>query len=133
MDEQEVAPIQENRKQLKIVEGEIEFRNVSFSYDGKREVLKNISFVAKPGQTVALVGHTGSGKSSIINLMMRFYEFEKGEIIIDGKSIKEYPMSELRNKMGLVLQDPFLFYGTIKDNIRLHNNAITDSEIEEAD
>ncbi|MEK5391869.1 ABC transporter ATP-binding protein [Margalitia sp. FSL K6-0131] len=132
MDEQEVAPIQENRKQLKIVEGEIEFRNVSFSYDGKREVLKNISFVAKPGQTVALVGHTGSGKSSIINLMMRFYEFEKGEIIIDGKSIKEYPMSELRNKMGLVLQDPFLFYGTIKDNIRLHNNAITDSEIEEA-
>ncbi|MBS4172626.1 ABC transporter ATP-binding protein [Bacillus sp. FJAT-49736] len=132
MDETEVSPAQLENEKLRIHEGEIEFRNVSFSYDGKREVLKNISFVAKPGQTIALVGHTGSGKSSIINLMMRFYEFEKGDIFLDGKSIKEYPIEELRTKMGLVLQDPFLFYGTIKDNIRLHNIHITDNEIEEA-
>lgn len=92
--------------------------------------MKNISFTAKPGETVALVGHTGSGKSSIINLMMRFYEFERGDILIDGKSIKSYPAEELRTKMGLVLQDPFLFYGTIEDNIRLHNERMTNAEIE---
>lgn len=112
--------------------GQIEFKDVSFSYDGKRDVLKNISFVARPGETVALVGHTGSGKSSIINLMMRFYEFERGEILIDGKSIRSYPQDELRAKIGLVLQDPFLFYGTIKENIRLHNGEITEEEIVEA-
>lgn len=94
--------------------------------------MKDITFTAESGQTVALVGHTGSGKSSIINLMMRFYEFEHGEILIDGKSIKRYPMEELRMKTGLVLQDSFMFYGTIKDNIRLYNKLITDREIVEA-
>lgn len=132
LDEKEVAPAQEDSKSAGIQEGEIEFRNISFSYDGKRDVLKNISFTAKPGETVALVGHTGSGKSSIINIMMRFYEYERGDIFIDGKSIKTYPAEELRTKMGLVLQDPFLFYGTIKDNIRLHNEELTDEEIEAA-
>ena len=88
IDEKEVAPHQESNQNLQIKNGEIEFRNVSFSYDGKRDVLKNISFKALPGQTIALVGHTGSGKSSTINLMMRFYEFERGEILIYGKSIK---------------------------------------------
>src|SRR5690606_28366801 len=78
------------------------------------------------------VGHTGSGKSSTINLLMRFYEFYKGDILIDGKSIKNYSIEELRKKMGLVLQDPFLFYGTVKDNIRLYNEDITDEEIIEA-
>lgn len=131
IDEEEVAPSQKNTP-LQIKNGEIEFKNVSFSYDGQRDVLKNISFVAKPGETVALVGHTGSGKSSIINLMMRFYEFNRGEILIDGKSIKEFSENELRTKTGLVLQDPFLFFGTIKDNIRLHNKDISDEEIEEA-
>lgn len=131
LDEEELAPVQKNTP-LQIKNGEIEFKNVSFSYDGQRDVLKNISFVAKPGETVALVGHTGSGKSSIINLMMRFYEFNRGEILIDGKSIKEYSEKELRMKTGLVLQDPFLFFGTIKDNIRLHNKDISDEEIEEA-
>lgn len=132
LDEKELAPAQEDNLSDGIKEGEIEFRNLSFSYDGKRDVLKNISFTAKPGETVALVGHTGSGKSSIINLMMRFYEFERGDIFIDGKSIKSYPAEELRKKMGLVLQDPFLFYGTIKDNIRLHNEKMTDVEIKAA-
>lgn len=131
LDEEELAP-QQALTGGKITNGQIEFKNVSFSYDGKRDVLKNISFVARPGETVALVGHTGSGKSSIINLMMRFYEFERGEILIDGKSIRSYPQDELRAKIGLVLQDPFLFYGTIKENIRLHNGEITEEEIVEA-
>ncbi|MED3650309.1 ABC transporter ATP-binding protein [Heyndrickxia sporothermodurans] len=132
IDEKETAPSQESGNDLKIEMGEVEFRNVSFSYDGKREVLKNISFKVLPGQTIALVGHTGSGKSSTINLMMRFYEFTRGDILIDGISIKKYPLEELRAKLGLVLQDPFLFYGTIQDNIRLHNPSLTDQEIQEA-
>ncbi|MCU9611958.1 ABC transporter ATP-binding protein/permease [Caldibacillus lycopersici] len=132
LDETEIAPSQENHKDAKIIDGKIEFKNLSFSYDGKQDVLKNISFTAYPGETVALVGHTGSGKSSIINLLMRFYEYNRGDILMDGKSIKQYTMDELRKKMGLVLQDPFLFYGTIKDNIRLHNDEITDETIIEA-
>ncbi|MED3552068.1 ABC transporter ATP-binding protein [Cytobacillus praedii] len=132
MDETVLAPAQQQKDNSRILEGEIEFRNVSFSYDNKRDVLRDISFTAKPGETVALVGHTGSGKSSIINLMMRFYEFDRGEIFIDGQSIKSYSKNELRTKMGLVLQDPFIFFGTIKDNIRLHNHDMTDEEIEAA-
>ncbi|PLR77127.1 multidrug ABC transporter ATP-binding protein [Bacillus sp. V3-13] len=132
LDEHEVAPAQAVVKNHKVSDGKIEFKNVSFSYDGKRDVLKNISFTANPGETVALVGHTGSGKSSVINLLMRFYEFERGEILIDGKSIKSFSIEELRDKMGLVLQDPFMFYGTIKDNIRLHNTDLTEEEVEEA-
>lgn len=132
LDETEMAPEQKNAVGTKIIDGEIEFRDVSFSYDGKKDVLKNISFTAKPGETVALVGHTGSGKSSIINLLMRFYEFERGDILIDGVSIKEYSSEELRERMGLVLQDPFLFYGTVKDNIRMYNDSMTDEKVKEA-
>ncbi|MEH7126470.1 ABC transporter transmembrane domain-containing protein [Bacillus sp. JJ1773] len=132
VDETELAPKQPENAKKQILDGEIEFRNVSFSYDGKRDVLKNISFTARPGETVALVGHTGSGKSSIINLMMRFYEFERGEILIDGESIKSYSKEELRIRMGLVLQDPFLFFGTINDNIRLHKQELSNQEILDA-
>ncbi|PLR86219.1 ABC transporter ATP-binding protein [Bacillus sp. V33-4] len=132
LDEQEVAPAQADIENHKVSAGKIEFKNVSFSYDGRRDVLKNISFTANPGETVALVGHTGSGKSSIINLLMRFYEFERGEILIDGKTIKSFSIEELRDKMGLVLQDPFMFYGTIKDNIRLHNADLPEEEVVEA-
>lgn len=131
LDETYIAPFQAD-KGNKVQAGEIEIRNVSFSYDGKRDILKNISFTAKPGETVALVGHTGSGKSSIINLLMRFYEFERGDILLDGKSIKEYSKEELRAKMGLVLQDPFLFFGTVMDNIRLYDENLTDEQIIEA-
>ncbi len=132
LDEEDLAPEQPITNENKVGEGKIEVRNLSFSYDGKRDVLKNIEFTALPGQTVALVGHTGSGKSSIINLLMRFYEYDRGEIIIDGVSIKDYPINELRDRMGLVLQDPFLFYGSVKENIRLHNSGISDEEIEDA-
>ncbi|WP_298829210.1 ABC transporter transmembrane domain-containing protein [uncultured Planococcus sp.] len=131
LDEQEKTPRQAEVAEG-IKEGKIEFRDVSFSYDGHADVLKNISFTALPGQTVALVGHTGSGKSSIINLLMRFYEFSKGEILIDDVSVKHYQTDELRRKMGLVLQDPFLFYGTIESNIRLYDQSITESEVREA-
>lgn len=132
LDEEDLAPSQKEEKTISVDEGRIEFKNLSFSYDGKRDVLKDITFTANPGETVALVGHTGSGKSSIINLMMRFYEFERGEILIDGASIRDFTKPELREKMGLVLQDPFLFYGTVKDNIRLHNVNMTDEQVEAA-
>lgn len=132
LDEKEVNPHQlENSKEM-IENGDITFENVSFSYDGKQDVLKNISFTAKRGETVALVGHTGSGKSSIINLLMRFYEFDRGDIRIDGVSIKDINKNELRKKLGLVLQDPFLFYGTVKDNIRLYDEALSDAEVRAA-
>lgn len=129
MDTQELIPEQKNLEDAKITRGKIEFKHVSFSYDGKNQVLKDISFVADENQTVALVGHTGSGKSSIINVLMRFYEFEEGQILIDGQDIRDFTYKELRDKIGLVLQDPFMFYGTIADNIRLLNPDITDEEM----
>lgn len=132
LDHEEVAPSQNPGANAVIEDAKIEFKDVTFSYDGKNNVLKNISFTVNPGETIALVGHTGSGKSSIINVMMRFYEFYEGEVLIDGKSIKDYPMDELRAKTGLVLQDPFMFYGTIADNVRLKNKSITDREIQDA-
>lgn len=132
LDEKEQAPNSKGEENPNISNGEIEFKNVSFSYDGNRDVLKNISFTAKKGETVALVGHTGSGKSSIINLLMRFYNFQRGDILIDGKSIKKYQNNELRKKVGLVLQDPFIFVGDIKQNIRLYNESISDEEVIEA-
>lgn len=131
LDENELEPIQRN-SEATITKGKIEFKDVTFSYDGKRDVLKNISFTVNPGETVALVGHTGSGKSSIINLLMRFYEFEQGDILIDGVSTKAYTQEELRSKLGLVLQDPFLFYGDIQSNIRLYNQDITDQDVRAA-
>ncbi|PID01375.1 MULTISPECIES: ABC transporter ATP-binding protein [unclassified Sporosarcina] len=132
IDNPEIEPKQTAVSTQHITEGTIEFRNVTFSYDGKQDVLKNISFTANAGETVALVGHTGSGKSSIINLFMRFYEYERGDIFIDGVSLKEYPIEELRKKVGLVLQDPFMFYGDIASNIRLHNEELTDEDVREA-
>ncbi|PIC88125.1 multidrug ABC transporter ATP-binding protein [Sporosarcina sp. P20a] len=132
IDNPEIEPEQKAASTQEIQEGTIEFRNVTFSYDGKNDVLKDISFTANAGETVALVGHTGSGKSSIINLFMRFYEYERGDIFIDGVSLKEYPIEELRKKVGLVLQDPFMFYGDVASNIRLHNEELTDEDVREA-
>ena len=118
---------------LKEIErGDIRFDHVSFSYDGKRDVLKDISFEVKNGQTIAFVGHTGSGKSSIINLFMRFYEFDRGQILIDGQDIKDYSQEALRKSIGLVLQEPFLYHGTIASNIRMYHDELTDQEIRQA-
>lgn len=132
MDDPDMEPAQKEAGNKEIQQGTIEFRDVTFSYDGKNDVLKNISFTANAGETVALVGHTGSGKSSIINLLMRFYEYNKGEILIDGVNLKDLPKAELRKKIGLVLQDPFLFYGDIESNIRLHNQEMTSEEVRAA-
>lgn len=132
LDNEELAPGQTGKIENHIQDAKIEFKNVSFSYDGEHDVLHEISFTANPGETVALVGHTGSGKSSIINVMMRFYEFNRGDILIDGISIKQYPTEELRKKMGLVLQDSFMFYGDIKGNIRLMDDSISGEAIRDA-
>ncbi|MDW0109490.1 ABC transporter ATP-binding protein [Sporosarcina aquimarina] len=132
IDEPDMEPVQLLEKDTKITDGTIVFEDVTFSYDGKTDVLKDISFTANAGETVALVGHTGSGKSSIINLLMRFYEYEHGSITIDGRSLKSYPMEELRNKVGLVLQDPFMFYGDIESNIRMHNESMTLEDVKAA-
>ncbi len=113
----------------KNIHGKIEFKNVWFAYEGENWVLKDVSFVINPGDTVAFVGATGAGKSSIINLITRFYDVQKGEILIDGVNIKEYDKFHLRKNIGVVLQDVFLFAGTIKDNIRLNNLEISDERI----
>ncbi|MCX2826221.1 ABC transporter ATP-binding protein [Bacillus pseudomycoides] len=109
--------------------GNVRFDDVSFSYNGKDEVLKNISFEAKKGETVALVGHTGSGKSSIMNVLFQFYEFQKGKLTIDGHDVKNIPKQALREHMGIVLQDPFLFSGTVASNVSLEHPKISKARI----
>ncbi|MDW3831575.1 ABC transporter ATP-binding protein [Staphylococcus saprophyticus] len=132
IDDDTYEPQQEANNDNAIETGEIEFDNVSFSYDGETDVLKNISLTAKPGEMIALVGHTGSGKSSIINLFMRFYEFNRGDIKIEGNSIKKIPKTELKEKIGLVLQDAFMFYGTIASNIKLYHPSMTFEQVKAA-
>ncbi|UYY92370.1 ABC transporter ATP-binding protein/permease [Bacillus cereus] len=132
MDEKDLAPVQKGNENPQIVDGDIEFKNVTFSYDGKRDVLKNVSFHVKQGQTVAFVGHTGSGKSTIMNLLMRFYNIKSGNIVIDGVDLEKFEEREIRKKIGLVLQDAFLFAGNVKQNIRMYNEEITDEEVKEA-
>ena len=114
------------------IKGEIEFKNVWFAYIDEEYVLKDVSFKINAGETVAFVGATGSGKSTIINLMGRFYDVQKGEILLDGVNIKEYRLDELRCSIAVVMQDVFLFAGDIKSNIRLNNPDITDAQVEEA-
>lgn len=112
-----------------VFKGEIEFKNVWFAYKDEDWVLRDISFIIKPGESVAFVGATGAGKSSIINLIGRFYDIQKGEILIDGINIKNYPLTELRRRIGIVLQDVFMFTGSIKDNIVLNNTSIDEKKI----
>lgn len=131
MDRDDLAPTESEGATGKITNGKIEMNNVTFSYDGKRDVLKNINIKANPGETIALVGQTGSGKSSIINLLMRFYEFNQGEILIDDQSIMNIKDDDLRQKFGLVLQDSYMFYGNIRDNISMFQD-FSDEEIRQA-
>ena len=114
------------------IKGDIEFKNVWFAYNEGEYVLKDVSFKIKADETTAFVGATGSGKSTIINLMGRFYEIQKGEILLDGVDIRKYRLDELRRSIAVVMQDVFLFAGDIKSNIRLNNSKITDKQIEEA-
>jgi ATP-binding cassette subfamily B protein len=111
------------------LQNSIEFRNVSFSYDGEKEVLKNVSFTVSKGETVALVGHTGAGKTTIVNLLCRFYDVSSGEILIDGVNIKKYDLASLREKIAFVSQDVFLFSRKIIDNLALSNETLSYSEI----
>lgn len=124
----------ENVSQERIprIKGNVSFKNVSFAYKEGEYVLKNINFSAKQGETIALVGHTGSGKSSIMNLLFRFYDCQKGKIVIDGKDIECIPRQTLRNHMGIVLQDPYLFTGTIVSNVSLQDPSITREKVEQA-
>ena len=131
IDNEEYEP-EQKESDYKILRGDIEFKNVSFSYDGKRDVLKNISFSVKNGESIAFVGATGSGKSSIMNLFLRFYDYDRGEILIDGVDIKDYSSKELRNSVGLVLQDPFLYHGTVESNIKMYNESLTREDVIEA-
>lgn len=122
----------ENPKKLSMVRGEIEFKNVWFAYNDEDFVLKDISFKINPGETIAIVGHTGAGKTSIINILTRFYDINKGAILLDGVDISEMDKHELRKYISIVLQDVFLFSGTIKSNISMWNDDIPEEKIKEA-
>jgi ATP-binding cassette subfamily B multidrug efflux pump len=114
------------------LKGEIRFENVWFAYEGENWVIRDLSFTVKPGETFAIVGHTGSGKTTVIGLISRFYRHQRGKIYIDGVDIESYDLQTLRKRIVSVLQDVFLFSGSIADNIRLKNQEITDIEITEA-
>ena len=121
--------IDEGEVSVSTFKGEVSFNNVNFSYDKEVQVLNKISFNIEKGSTVALVGSTGAGKTSVINLLSRFYEIDSGEILIDGLNIKEYKLSSLRKNIGIVLQDVFLFSDTILNNITLKNESISIEEV----
>ncbi|MGT2924574.1 ABC transporter ATP-binding protein [Streptococcus caviae] len=130
IDEQGYEPVQDESN-AEITAGNIEFKDVSFSYDGENQILDRISFKVGQGQTIAFVGSTGSGKSSIINVFMRFYEFQKGQVTIDGTDIRKYSQKELRKNVGLVLQEPFLYHGTVKSNIKMYQD-VNDEDVKAA-
>ena len=130
IDETTYEPLQKEG-QAKVQEGNIRFEHVCFSYDGKHQILDDISFSVNKGETIAFVGHTGSGKSSIINVLMRFYEFQSGHVLLDDVDIRNYSQEELRKNIGLVLQDPFLYHGTIKSNIAMYQD-LSDEQIQAA-
>ncbi len=130
LDQKEYLEDFEKGQELKEIKGKIEFKNVWFAYSGEDWVLKNVSFTIEPGQGIALVGRTGSGKTTIINLINRFYEIQKGEILLDGINIKDINLRFLRKNIGIILQDPFIFAKSIKENIQL-NEELSDDEIEE--
>ena len=120
------------------VRGEIEFRNVWFAYHGGADpkeddwVLRDVSFRVHPGETMAIVGHTGAGKTTTIQLLLRFYDIQRGQILLDGTDIRELSVQDLRRQFGIVLQDPFLFTGTLESNVRLGSENVTRQAAESA-
>ncbi|MBT2758654.1 ABC transporter ATP-binding protein [Mesobacillus foraminis] len=132
LDEQEEASDEKQAIDLSMLKGEVEFDEVSFSYDGDEDTVQHISFRASPGESVALVGPTGAGKSTIINLITRFYEPGKGRILIDGHESRSIKRESLRSHMAFVLQDSFLFEGTVRENIRYGRLDASDEEVEQA-
>lgn len=131
LDQKEYLEDFESGKEITNIKGKIEFRNVWFAYEGENWILKNVSFTINPGESIALVGKTGSGKTTITNLLNRFYEIQRGEIYIDDINIKDINLRSLREKIGIVLQEPFIFSRSIKDNIKLNDN-IDDLDVEKA-
>ncbi len=132
MDENTIIQDPEQPETLSGVKGKIEFKNVTFAYNTGEDVLKNINLTIEPGETVAIVGATGAGKTSIINILTRFYDISKGEIQVDGIPITRLMKRELRKHISIVLQDVFLFHGTVASNIGMNNPEITRVKIEEA-
>jgi len=116
-------------KEMPTIRGEVSFHDVCFGYEEGQEVLKNVNFTCKPGQTFAFVGPTGAGKSTIVNLISRFYNVNSGEIDIDGEDISKVTIHSLRKQMGVMMQDSFIFAGTIMENIRYGNRTATDEEV----
>lgn len=132
MDEDEFIPEVENPKQPDKITGKIEFDHVWFAYDGENYVLKDVSFVINPGEKVAFVGATGAGKSSILNLIGRYYDIQKGHIYIDGIDIRQLSKKKLRSAIGQMQQDVFIFEGNVAYNIRLNDDDITDAQVKAA-
>ncbi|PYZ93208.1 multidrug ABC transporter ATP-binding protein [Salipaludibacillus keqinensis] len=132
LDEQPSVPEKQGAKKLKEVYGRIQFEDVEFAYDSDRTALNKINLEMKEGQTVALVGHTGSGKTTIVNLISRFYDPTKGRVLLDGHDLRDIRLDSLREKVSIVLQDTFIFSGTIMDNIRFGRPDATEEEIIEA-
>jgi len=114
------------------IHGDVRFQNVSFAYSDEVPVLHNITLHARPGDTVALVGHTGAGKSTLVNLLTRFYEYDSGEVYIDGEELRDLPKPVLRGAIGMVTQESFLFNGTVRDNLRLGQPSATDAQLWDA-
>ena len=131
LDNEEMIEDFESGKRINKIKGKIEFKNVWFAYEDENWILKDVSFTIEPGQSVALVGKTGSGKTTITNLINKFYTIQKGEILIDGININDINLADLRRNIGTILQDPFIYAKSIKDNIKLFND-ITDESVENA-
>ena len=132
LNEPEQAPDTENPVYLDHVEGAVEFKNVRFGYDPNNPVITDFSVEVKPGQQVAIVGPTGAGKTTLVKLLMRFYDIDSGEILVDGVNIQDFTRADLRSKFAMVLQDTWLFNGTIRENIRYGRQDATDEEVERA-
>ena len=132
LDAEEQSPDDGVGETLPPVRGRVEFHDVTFAYDPERPLIESLSLVAEPGQTIAIVGPTGAGKTTLVNLIMRFYELRGGSITLDGRDISSIPRSELRSKFGMVLQDTWLFGGTIRDNIAYGRPGATEEQILEA-
>ena len=131
LDRRELIP-DHGYRQPKSLDGSVEFKDVDFSYDGEQTILKKVSFTLDAQKTMAIVGSTGSGKTTIINVLARFYDIAGGQVLIDGEDIKTYQLKDLRSKMAVVLQDVFLFYGSVYDNITLRDTSISLDKVKEA-
>lgn len=132
LDEKSEFEQEATKGEIEKIDGHVQFKDISFSYDGKKQILNKVSLEAQPGEMIAIVGPTGSGKTTIINLLSRFYTAQNGEILINGRSITDYKMGSIRKRVSVVLQDTYLFSGTIADNIRFGRPEATDEEVRKA-